>query len=44
MRVMPANAQGAEEQLALWRRAMEFDHPHLVRMLDAGGRKRKART
>jgi hypothetical protein len=36
VRVMPANTHGAEEQLALWRSAMDFDQPHLVRMLDAG--------
>ena len=36
VRVMPANAPDAEEQLAMWRRAMDFDHPHIVRMLDAG--------
>jgi hypothetical protein len=36
VRVMPANAEGAEAQLTMWRRAMDFEHPHLVRMLDAG--------
>src|SRR3954469_16446447 len=36
VRVMPANAPRAQEQLAMWRRAIDFDHPHIVRMLDAG--------
>src|SRR3954451_7787974 len=36
VRVMPANVHGAEEQLAMWRSAMNYDQPHIVRMLDAG--------
>lgn len=36
VRVIPANTKGAEEQLEMWRTAMDFDHPHIVRMLDAG--------
>src|SRR4051794_28194280 len=36
VRVMPANARGADEQLEMWRAAMDFDQPHITRMLDAG--------
>jgi hypothetical protein len=36
VRVLPADSPGADEQLATWRAAMAFEHPHIVRMLDAG--------
>ena len=36
VRVLAADAPFAEEQLAVWREALAFDHPHLARMLDAG--------
>jgi hypothetical protein len=36
IRVRDAAAPDAESQLDLWRRATAIEHPHLVRMLDAG--------
>jgi hypothetical protein len=36
IRVRDAGAPDAEMQLDLWRRATAIEHPHIVRMLDAG--------
>jgi len=36
VRVMPDHSLPAIEQLSAWQAAMEFEHPYLVRMLDAG--------
>src|SRR5262249_13010064 len=36
VRVLSASAPGAEQQLEMWRKATMIDHPHIVRMLDAG--------
>jgi eukaryotic-like serine/threonine-protein kinase len=36
MRVMPDHSLQTAQQLSAWQAAMGFDHPHLVRMLDAG--------
>lgn len=36
VRVLSADAPDAAGQLELWRQAIGFDHPHIVRMLDAG--------
>src|SRR5687768_2264313 len=36
IRVRDAAAPDAELQLDLWRRATAIEHPHIVRMLDAG--------
>ena len=36
MRVIPASHADAARQLESWRAAMTFQHPHVVRMFDAG--------
>jgi hypothetical protein len=36
VRVVRVDGNAAAEQLELWRDATEIDHPHIVRMLDAG--------
>jgi hypothetical protein len=36
MRVMPDHSLTATQRLSIWQVAIGFDHPHLVRMLDAG--------
>jgi eukaryotic-like serine/threonine-protein kinase len=36
VRVIRADAPGAFERLELWREALAMEHPHLLRMLDAG--------
>jgi len=36
VRVMAGDSATADRQLEMWRRAIDLEHPHLVRMLDAG--------
>jgi hypothetical protein len=36
VRVMAGDSPTADRQLEMWRRAIDLEHPHLVRMLDAG--------
>src|SRR4051812_9259040 len=36
VRVMSGDSPTADRRLEMWRRAIDLEHPHLVRMLDAG--------
>src|SRR5215510_12221542 len=36
VRVLPDRCAASDGQIAVWQEAIGFDHPHIVRMLDAG--------